>query len=84
MVYKLEDALNQKIITPDDIINQAKMDFKYGLCQEVYYQDGGSTEYRYYKQPQYTILKFNTLTNDKDLIIGMGGTIINSYYKNSQ
>ena len=48
MVYELEDALNQKIITPDDIINQAKLDFKYGVCQEDYYSDGGSIEYKYW------------------------------------
>lgn len=81
MVYTLEDALNKKIITPDDIINQAKMDLKYGICQENYYQDGGSTEYCYYDKPQYTILKLNTLDNDRDLIIGMSGQIINAYKK---
>ena len=53
MVYELEAALNQKIITPDDIINQAKLDFKYGVCQEAYYSDGGSTEYKYWgKEPR--------------------------------
>ena len=29
-----------------------------------------------------TLLKLNTLDGDKDLIIGMGGQIINSYNKN--
>lgn len=83
MVYKLEDALNQKVITPDDIINQAIIDYKYGVCRKAYYKDGGSTEYQYWgKDPQYTLLKLNTLDGDKDLIIGMCGEIINSYNKN--
>ena len=80
MVYKLEDALNQKIITPDDIVNQAKLDFKYGVCRNLYYEDGGSTEYQYWgKEPQYTLLKLNTLDGDRDLIIGMIGQIIDLY-----
>lgn len=84
MVYKLEDALDKKIITPEDIINQAKMDLKYGICQKYYYNDGGSIEYSYFGEleNQYTILKLNTLDNDKDLIIGMSGQIINLYNEN--
>lgn len=79
MVYTLKDALNQGIITCDDIINQAKKDEKYGICSSGYYKDGGSTEYLY---KEYTILKLNTLDGDKDLVIGMQGAIINSYNKN--
>lgn len=78
MVYKLEDAIEQGVITCEDILNQAKMDEKYGICDENYYQDGGSTEYLY---DEYTILKLNTLDGDKDLVIGMTGEIINAYEK---
>lgn len=75
MVYSLEDALNQKIITVNSILEQAKLDEEYGICETAFYKDGGSTEYRY---KDYTILKFNTLDGNKDLIIGMSDSIINN------
>ena len=74
MVYSLEDALSQSVITVQDILEQAKADKKYGFCEEAYYSDGGSIEYRY---STYTILKYNTLDGNKDLVISMPGTIIN-------
>ena len=84
VVYTLEDALNQKVITPDDILTQAKKDLKYGICMNGMYYDGGSIEYCYYgeKDNQYTILKLGTLDGEKDLVIGMGGQILSSYNKN--
>ncbi|MBS5858290.1 MAG: RNA polymerase sigma factor [Clostridia bacterium] len=77
MVYSLEDALNQKVITVNSILEQAKLDAKYGICEAAFYKDGGSIEYRY---KDYTILKFNTLDGNKDLIIGMSDSIINNEY----
>lgn len=74
MVYSLEDALNQNVISVEDILNQAKMDKTYGLCESGYYDDGGSVEYLY---TDYTILKYDTLDENKDLYIGMKGQIIN-------
>ena len=74
MVYSLEDALSQGIITVQDILDQAIEDEKYGICERAYSQDGGSTEYRY---ADYTILKYSTLNGNKDLVIGMQGTILN-------
>lgn len=74
MIYSLEDALSQSVITVQDILEQAKADKKYGFCEEAYYSDGGSIEYRY---STYTILKYNALDGNKDLVIGMPGTIIN-------
>ena len=74
MVYSLEDALSQNVISVEDILNQAKMDETYGLCESGYCLDGGSTEYLY---TDYTILKYNTLDGNKDLYIGMRGQIIN-------
>ena len=74
MVYSLEDALSQGIITVQDILDQAIQDEKYGICERAYSQDGGSTEYRY---ADYTILKYSTLNGNKDLVIGMQGTILN-------
>ena len=79
MVYNLEDALKQNIITCEDILNQTKIDEKYGICQSDYYSDGGSTEFLY---KDYTILKLYTLSGDNDLVIGMQGQIINSYNNN--
>ena len=75
-VYDFEDALNKNVITPDDILEQAKIDLKYGICQDAYYSDGGSIEYMY---NEYTILKLNTLDDEKDLVIGMKNQIINIY-----
>ena len=77
MVYSLEDALNQKVITVNSILEQAKLDAKYGICEAAFYKDGGSIEYRY---KDYTILKFNTLDGNKDLIIAMSDSIINNEY----
>lgn len=74
MMYALEDAMQQNVITVEDILSQAKMDEKYGICECGYYSDGGSTEYCY---PEYTILKYNTLDGNQDLYIGMKGQIIN-------
>lgn len=74
MVYSLEDALSQGIISVQDILDQAIEDEKYGICERAYSQDGGSTEYRY---ADYTILKYSTLNGNKDLVIGMQGTILN-------
>lgn len=74
MVYTLEDAIQENIITVEDILSKAKMDEKYGICEGGYYSDGGSTEYCY---PEYTILKYNTLDGNQDLYIGMKGQIIN-------
>jgi len=84
VVYSLEDALNQKIITPEDIISQAQKDSRYGICVNRMYYDGGSIEYSYYGEGnnQYTILKLNTVDGEKDLVIGMGGQILSSYNKN--
>ena len=83
-VYSLEDALNRKVITPEDIFAQVKKDLKYGVCMDGMYSDGGSIEYCYYgeKDNQYTILKLGTLDGEKDLVIGMGGQILSSYNKN--
>ena len=78
MVYSLEDALSQNVISVEDILKQAKMDAAYGLCESGYYPDGGSIEYLY---TDYTILKYNTLDGNKDLYIGMKGQIINEINK---
>lgn len=80
MVYSLKDALDN-IITPEDIMEKIENDAKYGICYVGEFSDGGSKEYIYDK---YTILKLNTLDGDKDLIIGMQGSIINAYKEQSK
>ena len=69
--YTLEDAVNKNVLSSKDILNQAELDEKYGMCEYRYYLDGGSVEYSY---PTHTILK------DKkgDLYIGMNGEILSS------
>jgi len=79
IVYTFEEALKQKVITIEEILEQAKIDLKYGICDEGYFSDGGSTEYRY---GDYTILKYNTLDGNKDLVIGPVGQIINEVNDN--
>lgn len=81
MVYTFEEAIKQKVVTGEEILKQAKTDAKYGICEERIFYDGGSTEYGY---PDYTILKYNTLDGNKDLVIGFRGQIINQVDKLSK
>ncbi|MBR3882067.1 MAG: hypothetical protein IKJ36_02235 [Clostridia bacterium] len=78
MVYTFEKALEEKVLTVEDILNQAKIDAKYGICYRGDYSDGGSTEFMY---EDYTILKYSTLDGLKDLVIGYKGQIINEANK---
>lgn len=81
--YNLKEALENKLLSCNDIIEQAKMDAKYGVCSSNLYRDGGSTEYCYYAEENnhYTILKLNTASGYKDLIIGFEGPILDKYTK---
>lgn len=78
MVYTFEKALEEKVLTVEDILNQARIDAEYGVCEERNYRDGGSTEFMY---EDYTILKYNTLEGLEDLVIGYKGPIINEANK---
>lgn len=80
MIYSLEEALKNKILKVEDIMTQAKLDEKYGICDTAYYMDDGSIEYRY---KDYTILKYNTLDGNKDLFIGMNAEFINGSLLNA-
>lgn len=75
MVYSLEDALKEKRISVQSILDQVLLDEKYGICEGTFYNNGGSIEYRY---KDYTILKFNSLDGNRDLIIGPFYSIINN------
>ncbi len=84
--YELKTALENKILNYNDIIEQAKIDAKYGICSFDTYVDGGSSEYYYYVDinNHYTILKLNTLDGDKDLVIGFEGPILDKYKEQSK
>lgn len=69
--YDFKQALENEIITIEDILQQGKLDAKYGICEEEYYKDGGSIEYRY---PTYTILKYHSLDGNGDFVIGSTGS----------
>lgn len=76
MVYSLQDALENKVITINDILEQLELDEKYNVCSDVgFYSDGGSKEYYY---SNYTILKYNKLDGTDDIVIGYRGSFINS------
>ena len=68
--YDFKQALENKIITIDEILQQGKLDAKYGICEEAYYKDGGSIEYQY---PKYTVLKYHSLDGNGDFVIGSTG-----------
>ncbi|MBO5475428.1 MAG: hypothetical protein J5982_02845 [Bacilli bacterium] len=61
--YSLEDALNNKRVTMEKIIEKAKKD----IDNPIFYDDGGSTEYHY---RDYTIIKKDTIDGDSDVYIG--------------
>ena len=74
MVYDFEKALKEKVLTVEQILEQAKIDDKYGVCKEGMYRDGGTLEYLY---DDYTIIKYNTLDGNEDFVIGPKGNIRN-------
>lgn len=74
--YTFDKAIEEGVITIDNILEQAKLDSKYGICEEGAYSDGGSIEYCY---PDYTILKLSTLDGNNDMVIGFSGQIINKF-----
>ena len=70
MVYEFKNALQEKVVIIDDILEQAKIDSKYGICEEGAYSDGGTVEYKY---ENYIIIKYNTLDGNTDLVIAPKG-----------
>ena len=78
MVYDFKKSLEENIITIDEILNQAKEDTKYGICEEGYYQDGGTTEYMY---EEYTLIKYNTLDGNTDFVVAPKGDVRNQVDK---
>lgn len=60
------EAIEAKYISIDEILEQAEIDSKYGICRRGFYSDGGTVEYSY---QDYTLIKANTLAGNKDFII---------------
>ena len=65
--YSLKDALLENKITMEEIIEKANKDKEDGKITAEMYKDGGSMEYYY---DNYTIVKFATLSGNRDVYIG--------------
>ena len=65
--YSLKEALLENKITMEEIIGKANKDEKDGKITAEMYKDGGSMEYYY---DNYTIIKFATLSGNRDVYIG--------------
>ncbi len=72
--YDLRDALLNNKITMEEIISKANFD----LPDAVSYDDGGSIEYHY---EDYTIIKCNTLDENRDVYIGVPEMTLNDIKK---
>ena len=70
MVYNLQEALEKKILKTEDIIEQAKIDEKYGVCEE-----NGTEELKEYYYSDYTILITRPYEENENIVIGYNGSI---------
>lgn len=84
--YSLKEALQNNIITGNDILSKIKADDERGICIAYTIADGGTRTYKY---KDYTVLKLNAIhentngiTREKDLIIGMRGMDLDIYDRN--
>lgn len=64
----LEEALRRGKVTLDGIIAKANNDLENNRISGDMYKDGGSMMYNY---EQYTIIKFHTLSGNRDICIGI-------------
>ena len=65
--YSLKEALLENKITMEEIIGKENKDEKDGKITAKMYKDGGRLEYYY---DNYTIIKFPTLSGNRDVYIG--------------
>ena len=63
----LETALENGRITLDGIIADCNRDVSEGIIEEISYDDGGSSVFKY---PDYTVIKYHTLDGNRDVYIG--------------
>lgn len=73
------EAIEAKYISIDEILEQAEVESKYGVCRRGFYSDGGTIEYSY---QDYTLIKANTLSGNKDFIIAPPNMIWSEISKN--
>lgn len=64
----LSKALRDNLITMEDIIEKCERDAEQGIITDLMYKDGGSKEYIY---KDFKIIKYNTLSGNKDIYIGI-------------
>jgi len=60
-------ALEKGKLTLNAIIQKANIDVSNGIIEEISYDDGGSSVFKY---PNYTIIKYHTLDGNRDVYIG--------------
>ena len=65
--YPLAHALKLGKITMSAILAKANQDVADGVIEEISYDDGGSSVFKY---PDYTIVKYHTLDGNDDMYIG--------------
>lgn len=65
--YPLAHALKLGKITMSAILAKANQDVSDGVIEEISYDDGGSSVFKY---PDYTIVKYHTLDGNDDMYIG--------------
>lgn len=70
----LEKALEEGRITLNGIIANCDQDVQGRIIEEISYDDGGSSMYKY---PEYTIIKYHTLDGNSDVYIGSTDMDIN-------
>ena len=63
----LEQALEEGRITLNAIVAKCNQDVSEGIIEELSYDDGGSSVYKY---PEYTVIKYHTLDGNRDVYIG--------------
>lgn len=68
------DALAKGYITLDGVIAKCNKDVSNGICEEVSYDDGGSSVYKY---NGFNIIKYHTLDGNRDVYIGSSDMDIN-------
>mgnify|MGYP003317076937 CR=1 FL=1 len=74
----LSAAINQGMITMSAILAKCNRDVLNGIIEELSYDDGGSSVYRY---PDYTIVKYHTLDGNDDMYIGTTDMDIHIAYR---
>ena len=65
--HSLAHALKRDKITMSAILAKANQDVADGVIEEISYDDGGSSVFKY---PDYTIVKYHTLDGNDDMYIG--------------